>query len=320
MPDEEQIKLRPRRPKLVRDESKSWSSAFKGLMRIARMTSTRQSAPAAIRPRKPHKQRCAIRVTYSPNHIRGQWAAHGRYLARESANPDGVGFNMTSDEAAIPATLAGWQKSGDARMFKMIVSPEFGERLDLKKHTRDLITRLSQDLNTDLEWVAVAHFNTGHPHVHVALRGVTPTGNLRLPRDMIKYTIRRHAEDLCTEQLGFRTTRDAIESERREIHALRITSLDREIQRRLIPSINGHAKLEIPSFAGTDPIQAHICHLAARLHTLSRLGLAQPYTQNVWAVSGEFLKALREIQRSTDGKNRSTSVVVRPKPAASKVF
>jgi hypothetical protein len=241
MPDEEQIKLRLRRPKFVLDESKSWSSAFKGLMRIARMTSTRQSAPSAIRPRKPHKQRCAIRVTYSPNHIRGQWAAHGRYIARESANPDGVGFNMSSDEVAIPATLAGWQKSGDPRLFKMIVSPEFGERLDLKKHTRDLITRLSQDLNTDLEWVAVAHFNTGHPHVHVALRGVTPTGNLRLPRDVVKHTIRRHAEDLCTENLGFRTLNDVIESERREIDALHATFLDHQIQKQSLSGLHGVA-------------------------------------------------------------------------------
>ena len=242
MPDEEQIKLRPRRPKFVRDESKSWSSAFKGLMRIARMTSTRQSSPAAIRPRKPHKQRCTIRVTYSPNHIRGQWAAHGRYIARESANADGVGFNMTSDEVAIPATLAGWQKSGDRRLFKMIVSPEFGERLDLKKHTRDLITRLSQELNTDLEWVAVAHFNTGHPHIHVAIRGVTPAGNLRLPRDVIKHTIRRHAEDLCTEQLGFRTINDAVDSERRKINALHVMSLDRDALRRASPAADDNIK------------------------------------------------------------------------------
>lgn len=233
MPDEEQIKLRPRRPKIVRDESKSWSSAFKGLMRIARMTSTRQSAPAPIRPRKPHKQRCAVRVTYSPNHIRGQWAAHGRYIARESANPDGVGFNMTSDEIAIPATLAGWQKSGDRRLFKMIVSPEFGERLDLKKHTRALITRLSQDLNTNLEWVAVAHYNTGHPHVHVALRGVTATGNLRLPRDVIKHTIRRHAEDLCTEQLGFRTIDNATAFNGGNIVSSHRSVLEGQIQRRI---------------------------------------------------------------------------------------
>lgn len=300
MSDEEQIKLRPRRPKLVRDESKSWSSAFKGLMRIARMTSTRQSAPAAIRPRKPHKQRCAIRVTYSPNHIRGQWAAHGRYIARESANPDGVGFSMSSDEVAIPATLAGWQKSGDPRLFKMIVSPEFGERLDLKKHTRDLITRLSQDLSTDLEWVAVAHFNTGHPHVHVAIRGVTPVGNLRLPRDLIKHTIRRHAEDLCTEQLGFRTMNDAIESERREINALHVTSLDQEIQKRMTPTSGEFAELELQQPSGTPAQQRHACHLFARLHFLTKADLAAPRSQNRWAVSQDFHQALRCLQGRND--------------------
>ncbi|MBL8236502.1 MAG: hypothetical protein JNM66_03735 [Bryobacterales bacterium] len=317
MPDEEQIKLRPRRPKFVRDESKSWSSAFKGLMRIARMTSTRQSAPAAIRPGKPHKQRCAIRVTYSPNHVRGQWAAHGRYIARESANPDGVGFNMTSDEVAIPATLASWQKSGDPRLFKMIISPEFGERLELKKHTRDVITRLSQDLNTDLEWVAVAHFNTGHPHIHVALRGVTPAGDLRLPRDVIKHTIRRHAEDLCTEQLGFRTINDAIESECREIHALHVTSLDRDIQRRLPISGSIFSELELPSGDG-ERNQIHLHHLTARLHTLAKLGLAESISQNRWQVVCQFRQKLTSIQRANDrlrstGTQQSRSLVTSEK-------
>ena len=300
MPDEEQIKLRPRRPKIARDESKSWSNAFKGLMRIARMTSNRQSAPAATRPRKPHKQRCAVRMTYSPNRIRGQWAAHGRYIARESANADGVGFNMSSDEVAIPATLASWQKSGDRRLFKMIVSPEFGERLDLKKHTRDLVTRLSQDLNTELEWVAVAHFNTGHPHVHVALRGVTPAGNLRLPRDVIKHTIRRHAEDLCTEQLGFRTVNDAIESERREINALHVTSLDREIQRRMTLISGEFAELELPPPGGTSVQQLHACHLVARLRFLTKLDLAAPRSQTRWAIAEDFHQALHCLQRRSD--------------------
>ena len=34
---------------------------------------------------RPYHQRCAIRVTYLKNKTRGQWKAHGRYLARESA-------------------------------------------------------------------------------------------------------------------------------------------------------------------------------------------------------------------------------------------
>lgn len=299
MPDEGSIKLRPRRPKVTRDDSKAWSSAFKGLIRIARMTSTRQQLdPASIRPRITHKQRCAVRVTYSPSHIRGQWAAHGRYIARESASADGVGFNMVSDEVAIPATLARWQSSGDRRLFKMIVSPEFGERVNLKKHTRDLISRLSQDLNAELEWVAVAHFNTGHPHVHIALRGVTAAGDLRLPRDVIKHTIRRNAEDLCTEQLGFRTIDDIIESERREIGTLNVTSLDRRLTRLGTLTSGGIISITLPDATWTDPQVPHIQHLAARLHILRSLGLAEPESRSHWNLRADFLDALRAIERS----------------------
>lgn len=321
MPDEPSIKLRPRRPKFVRDESKSWSNAFKGLMRIARMTSTRKSSSAISRPRKPHKQRCAIRVTYSPNQVRGQWAAHGRYLARESANSEGRSFTIDRESVAIPATLAEWQKAGDPRLFKMIVSPEFGERLDVKKHTRDLMTRLSQELGTELEWIAVAHFNTGHPHVHVALRGITPAGDLRLPREVIKHGIRRHAEDLCTEQLGFRTEQlgfrtinDAIESERREINAPHITSLDRDIQRRMIPTANSFAELELPPANNNGLNQLHIHHLSARLHTLSKMGLAEPNAKDRWRVKEDFQQKLRSMQQSND-RLRTPPNQQRPSPS-----
>lgn len=304
MPDVSSIKLRPRKPRFVRDESKSWSNAFKGLMRIARMTSNRKSPPSnnysPTRPRKPHKQRCAIRVTYSPSHVRGQWAAHGRYLARESANSAGVGFTVNSDDIGISATLGEWQKAGDPRLFKMIVSPEFGERLELKSHTRNLMTRLSQELGSELEWVAVAHFNTGHPHVHVAIRGVTTDGSLRMPRDVIKHSIRRHAEDLCTEQLGFRTVKDAIESERREVSALHVTGLDREIQKRMTPTNGEFAELELPPASGTDHRQPHGHHLAARLNFLVKLDLAEPHSQNRWRVTQDFHQKLRGLQRQND--------------------
>src|SRR5262245_45628360 len=93
-----------------------------------------------------------------------------------------------------------------------IISPEFGERLDPQRHTRELLSGMETDLGVDLEWLAVAHFNTGHPHVHIALRGRTDTRPLRLQRDYIKAGIRKHAEELTTEQLGFRTELDATRS------------------------------------------------------------------------------------------------------------
>jgi len=241
--------------------------------------------------------------------VRGQWAAHGRYLARESANSDGVGFTVNNDDIAIQATLGEWQKAGDPRLFKMIVSPEFGERLELKSHTRNLMTRLSQELGSELDWVAVAHFNTGHPHVHVAIRGVTAAGNLRLPRDVIKHSIRRHAEDLCTEQLGFRTVNDALESERREVNALHVTGLDREIQRRMTPTNEEFAELELQPASGTDQRQLHGHHLAARLHFLAKLDLAEPHSKIRWQVKEDFHQKLRGLQRQNDRQRRGSDKV-----------
>ena len=104
--------------------------------------------------------------------------------------------------------------------------------MDLKSHARELINRMERDLGTALEWVAVAHFNTDHPHVHIAFRGITDRGQaLHLKRDYNRLSMRRHAEDLCTAQLGYRTKLDAEEAQRREIDQYRYTSLDRVIHR-----------------------------------------------------------------------------------------
>src|ERR1700722_9192735 len=102
----------------------------------------------------------------------------------------------------------------------------------MKRLTRDLVSRMEKDLGTQVEWVAAAHYNTEHPHVHVALRGISPEGRpLRLSRDYVKQGIREIGEDLCTRQLGYRTELDAAAAQRREVHQHRYTSLDRIIKR-----------------------------------------------------------------------------------------
>jgi len=146
-----------------------------------------------------------VRVSYSANRTPGQWAAHGRYVVRESvAGPNGElgrGFDAKSDQVDVIQMAAAWQAAGDARMFKLILSPEFGERLNLKELTRQLMYRVAADLRLPLEWVAVAHFNTEHPHAHVLLRGVAEGKEIRLPNEYVKAGIRKHAEDLCTARL-----------------------------------------------------------------------------------------------------------------------
>jgi type IV secretory pathway VirD2 relaxase len=169
---------------------------------------------------RPYHQRCAVRLTCLKNKVRGQWKAHGRYLARESAafenDAKPVGFSRETAGVDIAGQLQSWQTAGDQQFWKLIVSPEFGDRVDLTRLARELMKQMEKDLGTQLEWVAAEHHNTEHPHVHVVIRGVRDSGEvLRLSREFVQQGIRGIAADLCTRQLGYRTTLDEVEAERR---------------------------------------------------------------------------------------------------------
>jgi hypothetical protein len=90
--------------------------------RMSRKTGSRSTSGKGKGACSYH-QRCAVRVTYLNNKTRGQWQAHGRYLARESAtfadDAKAVGFNRENDGIDIVRQLGGWQGAGDERLFKL---------------------------------------------------------------------------------------------------------------------------------------------------------------------------------------------------------
>ena len=63
--------------------------------------------------------------------------------------------------------------------------------------------QMERDLDTKLDWVAVDHFNTGHPHTHIVIRGRDDRGqDLVMARDYIGHGVRARAQDLITLELG----------------------------------------------------------------------------------------------------------------------
>ena len=213
--EEREFRLRPIKPHVSkpRHEGIALASGFRMLLHYARQSRARRRGSSTAARRFPHRQRCAVRITYSKNTVRGQSRAHGRYLERESAAHGDTGFNAHRSDVQVSHQLQAWQASKDPLLWKFIISPEFGERADLQRLTRELMLRVSEDLGGSLEWVAVVHRNTEHPHVHVALRGLAADGQaLRLSRDYVKRGVREIAEDLCTRQMGFRTALDAAEA------------------------------------------------------------------------------------------------------------
>jgi hypothetical protein len=308
------FRLRPNRPSTGgKSEARAWSTALKTILRYAgtsRRSKVSMNGGSGSGSRRQFNQRCAVRTMYTANKTPGQWKAHGRYIARESAGGTVLGSLNTSgvDTRDLPLEpskeLARWQAEGDPRLWKVIVSPEFGERVDLDRLTRDLMARMEKDLGTKLEWVAVTHFNTEHPHVRIALRGIREDKTvLDLPRDYVRHGVRAIAEDLCTRQLGHRNQLDAIESERREIDQRRFTSLDRIINKANTADLaetDSNAKDFVIRRSGENGGRAREYHIDARLLVLQQMGLAEPSGTGVWLVRRDFETVLKAMQLSGD--------------------
>jgi type IV secretory pathway VirD2 relaxase len=167
--------------------------------------------------------------------------------------------------------------------------------------------RIEKDLGTDLEWVAVEHHNTEHPHAHVVVRGLrNDSAALRMSRDYIQQGIRSVAVHLCTRQLGYRKELDAAEAERHEISESRFTSLDRRIMREASnPSVDFGPEyfsvIRNPTEAGSsENARLRIQREASRLAVLQRMGLAESTGGGSWLVRRDCEQVLRAMQRTAD--------------------
>jgi len=311
--DEREMRLRPPKPRVTRNEGAGWSHGFKLLMHYARSSRMRGNRAPGGKGKtvRPYHQHCAIRVTYLKNKIRGQWKAHGRYIARESAafenDAKAVGFSRDTEPVDIAGQLESWQAAGDQQMWKIIVSPEFGDKVDLPRLTRELLVKMEKDLGTDLEWVAAEHHNTEHPHVHVVIRSVRNNGEtLRLSREYVQQGIRGIAGNLCTRQLGYRTELDGAEAERREVTEKRLTSIDRRLLKdaqEFVPELGSQYFTVSRNSTQTglsETARFRTRHDVARLVVLRQMGLAESTGPGTWRLRRDIEQVLRAMQRTAD--------------------
>jgi type IV secretory pathway VirD2 relaxase len=168
---------------------------------------------------------------------------------------------------------------------------------DLKAFTRELMRQIERDLDTALDWVAVDHFNTGQPHTHVVVRGVTDDGKiLYIAGDYIAHGIRARASDLVTRQLGRQSELEVQQKLSREVDLDRFTRLDRTL---LNEADDGRVDLRI------SPRQSYLVRanrhlLIARLQKLETMELAEPVEPGVWELSPRLEPALKKLGHRVD--------------------
>lgn len=240
-------------------------------------------------------------------------STHLRYIERDGVTRDGArgqAYGRDSDAADLKAFEE--RGRGDRHQFRFIVSVEDAELLhDLRAYTRDVMQRMATDLETELDWVAVDHWDTDNPHTHVVLRGRASNGqDLVIAPDYIAHGMRIRASEVATGWLGPRTEREIAQGLLREVDQERLTSIDRALLREAADS--GVVDLLHGPSASRQSLQR------ARLQRLEAMGLATRLDANRWSPApelettlvqlGERGDILRAMRRALQGQHRECVV------------
>ena len=223
---------------------------------------------------------------------------HLDYLSRDGVTRDGEKARLFGPETEAADTRAFAERCGDDRHhFRFIVSPDDAlEMSDLKSFTRDLVGQMEKDLGTRLDWVAVDHWNTEHPHVHLIVRGVRDDGqDLVISRDYIKEGMRDRARDLITMELGPRTDLDIRRALERQIDAERWTQLDRQ----LVRDARDAGAIDLAPHPDRQPDEYQALKIG-RLRKLETLGLAEQVGPGQWSISHDAEATLRQLGERGD--------------------
>jgi type IV secretory pathway VirD2 relaxase len=246
----------------------------------------------------PGSRRVIVRARYSRQRAGdlGAAKAHLRYIQRDGVTRDGMPgrlYDATSDDVDGGALLD--RSEGDPHQFRFIVSPEDSACLpDLKPFIRDLMRQMEQDLDTKLDWAAIDHFNTGHPHTHIVIRGRDDQGrDLVIARDYIGHGVRARAQALVTLELGPESEMERLQKLTCEVEQERFTRLDRALLGQVKDGI-----VVITSVHEQDPMRQTM--RAGRLKTLERLGLATERRPGVWAIDAGVEPKLRRLGERAD--------------------
>ncbi|WP_298355290.1 DUF3363 domain-containing protein [Rhodoblastus sp.] len=226
--------------------------------------------------------------------------AHLRYLERDGVTRDGEkgrAYAAREDEADGKAFLDRGRE--DRHQFRFIVAPEDAAELgDMKRFTRDLMQRMEQDLGTDLDWIAVDHHNTGHPHTHILVRGVLDDGRiLNIAGDYIAHGVRHRASELMTLELGPQTEIELQDKLRHEVEAECLTRLDRM----MLAEQREQGLVDLrPDAAESYPVRANRLLLIDRMKRLEIFGLAEEIELGRWTIADRAEPTLKAMAERND--------------------
>lgn len=245
-------------------------------------------------------RRVIVKARFVRQGFRGTGAvrAHLSYLKREGVTKDGAParmFDAASDDADLRAFAE--RAREDRHHFRFVVSPEDATEMeDLRAFTRDLVKQMEHDLGTRLDWVALDHWNTDNPHLHLIVRGADDRSDpLVIHRDYISHGMRERAAELVTIELGQQSEHEVRRKLAGEVDADRWTRLDATLRREAQRDEGGVLDFR-PEVARPDTAGSEIrTLLLGRLQKLERMSLARAVGPAQWLLAEEAEPSLRDL-------------------------
>lgn len=275
--------------------SGSKSSSFSG-SRIGRGYSP--GTALAMRSFQPRRRRVIVKARFTSFKRGGLDAAkaHLRYIQRDGVTLEGDRSSLYGpDSNQIDGKAFLDRSEDDPHQFRIIVAAEDGAEFQgLKPFIRDLMSQAEKDLGTKLDWAAVDHFNTGHPHTHIVIRGRDDKGgDLIIARDYVSQGLRERARDLATLELGPESEDDFHKKLAQEVQAERFTRIDRSILQDAERGI-----IAITSQTSKD--RRHHANRVGRLQKLKSMGLVEELKPGVWKIADRAEQVLRDLGQRGD--------------------
>lgn len=223
------------------------------------------------------------------------------YIGREGVDKDGGPAKVFDKEGEVTreSTVEQVQEwAADRHHWRLIISPERGEDLDLNEFAADFVKGMEQDLGTKLEWFAAAHYDTENPHIHLLIRGKTDQGeDLVIKKDYVSFGMRELAEEIATRSLGHRQEREIREELRKGVTQERFGQIDRKLLFEVRGSIDGIIDLKSEfNLADRELRELKI----RRLKFLRKFGLSRRVSPGKWQLSKNMEEVLRGLSIQGD--------------------
>lgn len=213
---------------------------------------------------------------------------HLHYLQRDAVALDGSPgrlYDATADQVEDREFLQRCRH--DRQQYRIMLAAEDAAELgDLKPLTRALMARLEHDLGAELDWVAADHFDTGHPHSHILLRGCDRKGEpLEIPRGYLQHGLRRRAAEIVSAMLGPDELCHLKARLQADLHHPGLTFLDEALVAR-----SEQGLLQPMPRPGDDSARERL-----RLRQLQHMGLAQMRPTGAWQIRPDMMAVLKQL-------------------------